>query len=432
MRKVGMPQETVSPAQEERIAGLAPKRKMLIVERKLAGNRGHHHTQVPALSALLPGHSVHLLAGASYDGFLGEAAGRFGEDATRLARFHARARHGSTGQRVVAWAKLAAAKAPFGRPAAFMGDTLYETSRKLGLGRDDLIIIPTAELDTLEAALDFAGRMGSGVPLVSLRFLGGDFGEPDEEIRRQRLKAACEARADRVVLYSETEELAAYLRTEFGWDIRGGFYLPCSIAPAPSIFSEKAGDAYRIGIFGPPRREKGSGRVAGIVEATERVARAEGSPRIEFVIQGADADFGDAGVYRGLVRFEAAGGGVAVEKHGDRISPEAFVALFRSVDAVLLPYDISVYGLQGSGVVQDAVAGRKLIIHSAGMAMANLLDHGNARSAVTDEDFAREIVKAAHAAPQETAAAMENALAYLQERLREHPLLAAGPSTSGG
>lgn len=57
-----------------------PNKKVLVVEKKLVRNRGHFHTQIPAIQALLPNHRMHLLVGSSYNGFMGEEAGRFDRD----------------------------------------------------------------------------------------------------------------------------------------------------------------------------------------------------------------------------------------------------------------------------------------------------------------------------------------------------------------
>ncbi|WP_426237969.1 hypothetical protein [Pararhizobium sp. DWP1-1-3] len=404
---------------------LLQSRRMLVVERKLVRNHGHFQTQIWALQRLLPNYSLHLLAGETYDDFLGPAAGKFSDNAVRLTKLATRAKYGNTLQKLAACLTMAANGTFFKHRASPLADTLEETCERLGLNRDDLVIIPTADLNMLEAALALIDNKKDTAPKFCLRFLSPDFGEPDDGIRKRRLDVASRVRTDRLALYSETEELAGYVRERFGLAIQPYFYLPCSVE-LTAIRSRGIGGrgAFRVGVFGAPRSDKGSHRLAGIVEATAKANRGNFA-EIEFVVQGSENDF-ERGAYKGLTGFDPGDGKVQVEMHSARMPPDEFLALFQSVDAVLLPYDVSVYGLQGSGIVQDAVAARKLIIHTDKMSMAELLAHGNARSATTDEEFAHQIITSAQIGEAELEAATEQAFAHFQRGQTEHPIFHGG------
>lgn len=401
---------------------LLQSRRMLVVERKLVRNHGHFQTQIWALQRLLPNYSLHLLAGETYDDFLGPAAGKFGENASRLTKLATRAKYGNTRQKLAAFVTMAANGELFKYPLSPMAGTLQDTCKRLGFGREDLVIIPTADLNMLEAALALVESRKDDAPMICLRFLSPDFGEPDDGIRKRRLDAAARVNSDRLALYSETEELARHLGEQFGLAVQPYFYLPCSVELAPLRSRKTSGrGTFRVGVFGAPRADKGSHRIPGIVEATAKAAQGD-IPQIEFVVQGSENDFGESGTYKGLTSFSSGEGKVQVEMQSARMPPEDFLALFQSVDAVLLPYDVSAYGLQGSGIVQDAVAARKLIVHTDRMSMAELLSHGNARPATTDEEFAREIIRSAQISDAEVEAATEAAFAHFQNGQTNHPI----------
>lgn len=395
-------------------------RKLLIVEKELARDSGHYYTQVAALQLVLPNYSIHLLAGAGYDGFLGAATSKFHPDTDKVTRLAVRAKYGSLRQKLTASLKGISA---FKRSGISINDILGETCRRLDLGPGDLVIVPSADLAMLEAALVLMANGMDGLPTICLRFLSPDLGEFDSRIRKRRIKAARDCLTPgRVALFTETSELATYLETEFGHFVQPYCYLPCSMQPGATQFRDPQGqDAIRIGVFGDPRRRKGSHRIAGILRATANIVK-DGSRKIRFAVQGADEDFSARGIYGELTEFDNSTGSIAIERHSARMSSDAFIDLFHSVDIVLLPYDVAVYGLQGSGIVQDAVAARKLIIHSEGMSMRELLSHGNASAATTDAEFAGAIVEAANRPGGEVDAVTARALAFLR-RLHQHHVL---------
>ncbi|MBP1843543.1 hypothetical protein J2046_001799 [Rhizobium petrolearium] len=382
-------------AKAEGAVQTARRAKLLIVERKLISNRGHHHTQIAALTSLFPDHDVSLVVGEGYDGFLGVAAKQLDGRNFKLARLRTRLRYGTLPQRISAIIGMIKARRA-SLPVSGYGQSLAEVCQRIDLGPNDLIVIPTAELDSLESVRELWDLLGPSTPRIWLRFLSPQLGEQDELIRECRLREATAQLPDRIVLFSETEELAAYLRDKFGISIRGGFFLPCSMQiECPSQKSLADRTVFRIGIFGPPRLEKGSHRIASIVEEVKRRNEPDNGRRFEFVIQGAEEEFRNGGVYSGLAEFFEGKDGVLVSPSGDRLPPHVFRDIFASVDAILLPYDTSIYGLQGSGVVQDAVAARKPIIHTEGMSMNSFLRHGNAIAATTDLEFANAIHKMA-------------------------------------
>jgi hypothetical protein len=398
------------------------RQKLLIVERKLVHNRGHHHTQIAALRRYFPHHETIIVAGEAYDGFLGAAAGKLSNRSIKLAKLRSRLLYGNAFEQMAAVFGVLKAKHSLKLPRSAFGKQLADICRSLGVGANDLIVIPTADLDTLESAVELSTVLADETPRICLRFLNSELGDRNEKIRSRRLGAILAKLPANVFLFSETEELAAFFQASFGMPVEGGFYLPCSMPVAVPHSRMDDSGSFRVGIFGEPRPEKGSARIADIVAAVAELAESGSVGAIDFVIQGSMADFSEGGVYGALRSFNGGGRNITVSPQGNRISPQEFEQLFQSTDAILLPYEAGTYGLQGSGVVQDAVAACKPIIYAKRMSMKAFLSFGNALPATTNQDFAEAILRIA-ADPSRFQPGTERAAGYFQDILLNNPIL---------
>lgn len=396
-------------------------RKLLIVERKLFSNRGHHHTQIAALKSFLPTYVAYLLTGDEYDGFLGPATGRIAQKDLTLARIAAKIRHGSFLKRVASRFSLLK-NGKLKVPESAYGKTLANICRTQNFGPQDLVVIPTADLDSLESSIEASRTLGKNSPNICLRFLNAELGERKIAQRDKRLSAASNLPKN-IILFSETEELATYLNARFPLSVTGGFFMPCSISTSePSLASNNNDRQIRIGIFGPPRPEKGSARLANIITALAK--RIEGSKELhfEFLVQGSSKDFEAGQVYGALSSWAKGATAINVTPTPDRISQKEFEEMFSSADIIMLPYDPSIYSLQGSGVIQDGISALKPIIYSKGMSMQNLLSHGNAIAAVSDDDFADAIMLVAGDL-QAFSSGVEAAARYYEDQLKNSPFI---------
>jgi glycosyltransferase involved in cell wall biosynthesis len=363
----------------------------LIVERSLVRDRGHYHTQIAALASLLPDHQLSLLAGPDYDFFMPYPARTMASDVARLEYLTRRAAHGSLRQKIAARADLLLSGRIWPTPRSGYGPDLVTAIRDFDLGPLDLIAIPSAALDDLAAVVEAARRLGQDrMPQTQMRFLEPSLGEPRGKLRETRMAGLLRALPPRTELGCETEELARWLSERFGHPFKGGVYLPCTIDPR---FDEvtaprQEGTSYRVGVFGAPKTRKGSARIAPIVAALRKR-----DTDVEIILQGEARDFEPGGVYASAV--ECSGDRVRIVSMVGGMPPDAFRTALLSVNAILLPYDVAAYCLQGSGLVQDAVAAMRPIVHTRGFSMRYLLQHGNAIDAVTDDDFADAIVELA-------------------------------------
>lgn len=392
-------------------------RQVLVLEPSLVENAGHHHTQIGALSQLLPEFKLSVLAGPTCSDFPGFDLARLDSKAIRVRKLQLRADQGAGLKSLYSRLRFLATAKNGRSSRSSYGDSLIKYCLQRGLSASDVIVVPSADIDALESAAELYSVLKQQCPLICLRFLTPCLGVRSDSIRIKRLAAIPEEFLDRTVLFTETVELAAHLRRTLGLPFTGGFYLPCSIGSDVDVNAVES-DFFRVGVFGAPKARKGSARVAAIIRKTEAIISQESNHKVKFVIQGRERDFAETGAYR---QVRSNNGNLVVSRLPAELTPSKFQEMFMAVDAVMLPYDVSTYGLQGSGVVQDAVMGLKLIIHSERLSMTNLLDHGNAFPAKTDDDFA-EVIAALARNRNQLKAGLVRAREYYEHCITEHPL----------
>ena len=143
---------------------------------------------------------------------------------------------------------------------------------------------------------------------------------------------------------------------------------------------------------------------------------------VEILLQGADEDYADGGVYAFAKNSPSKAENLRITCISNRLEPVDFEELFLSTDVIVLPYDISIYGLQGSGLVQDAVAAQKIIVHSKGISMQDFLSHGNACAVVNNREFSEAILEVAINQSKYKNGCI-TAKSYFRDLLINHPLL---------
>ncbi len=400
--------------------------KLLVVEPKLIKNRGHHHTQIAALRALLPDHQLHFIAGEGYDGFLGEAAATLTAADQVKARLYRRFRHGGFRQKVDAFFRSVSDGGIGSYPKSPFGHTILEVCERLEFDAQDTLIIPSANLDALESIIDFVSQLDKNTPQISMRLLDPTLGEHKDSRRAQRMKLVRDVirRSEKIRLFSETRELAEYMWKQFDLPVTSGFYLTCSVSPLePTLKAAGFYDTFRVGLLGAPRPGKGYDRVGAIVEELSSLidSRSLDQP-VEILLQGSSTDYVDGGVYSFAKHFKSKADKLRVTCFPDSLDPEVFEELFLSTDVILLPYDTGVYGLQGSGLVQDAVAAEKIIVHSQGIAMQDFLAHGNAIPVIGNREFSEAIVSAFEQ-KNSFRRGCRDAKDYFGQILKSHPFL---------
>lgn len=400
--------------------------KLLVVEPKLIRNRGHHHTQIAALKALFPDHQLHLIAGEGYDGFVGEAAATLSAAELAKAKLRWRFRHGSLRQKVDVFLRSVFRGNIAFYPSSPFGRTIEQVCERFEFNADDMVIVPSTNLDALESIADLVSKLGEESPQIIMRFLDPTLGDPKGRRRVRRMNVLQEGirTSSKIRLFSETYELADYMRNQFGLSVTSGFYLTCSVNPLePTPKALDRYDTFRVGFLGASRPGKGYERAEAIIQELSSMlaGRCLGLP-VEILLQGADEDYADGGVYAFAKNSPSKAENLRITCISNRLEPVDFEELFLSTDVIVLPYDISIYGLQGSGLVQDAVAAQKIIVHSKGISMQDFLSHGNACAVVSNREFSEAILEVAINQSKYKNGCI-TAKSYFRDLLINHPLL---------
>lgn len=328
-----------------------------------------------------------LLAGAGYDGFLPYPSISITADVSRKGRFERRNAHGSIFRRFISrlWQLFPGQH----RWHSGFGADLLRALVDFELGGRDIIIIPTATIDDLSSVVDaYIHIIDENRPRCYVRFLDPHLGESSDHLREAEMNRLLTLLPKEIHLYCETEEMANYMSGHFRHQFGGGFYLPCTFDPRTDWNrpQKRLQDPFRVGVFGTPRKEKGSARIGNIIKL---INDCQPTCNVEFAVQGHESDFQPEGVYGTLT---ATGSQVTINRLIGALEPDEFRSSFLSCDAILLPYHTSIYSLQGSGLVQDAVAAVIPIIFSSGMSMQRFLKCGNSVPASADKEFARAIL----------------------------------------
>ena len=328
-----------------------------------------------------------LLAGDSYDGFLPYPARSItGKNISRERRRARRDAYGTPFRRLLtALMPLLCARRP---QPSHLGLEFCEAISNFEITGQDAIIIPSATLDDLSAVVETYEHLDyDDHPQCYVRFLDPSLGEPSKRLREAQMAALLKELPQKVHLYCETDEMADIMSDRFHHQFGGSFYLPCTLDPREEWKKpQKSPEApFRVGVFGIPRKEKGAARICAIINETIKI---KNIGNIEFIIQGNEADFHRDGIYSELQKHIENN---VVRKLLGLLSSDEFKRNILLADALILPYDLTFYRFQGSGLVQDAVAANIPIIYSNGMSMKNFLGQGNALTATSDEEFAKAI-----------------------------------------
>lgn len=374
-----------------------------ILERMLYWEHGHYLTQIRAYDALSRADRRYVITAED----VGEVALNRAPGDTRPEPEILRIL--PSGQRK----KAAADPDASAREAAA---TLADTCAKLPLGASDAIIVPSATRYEMLLAMGFAAAER---PVCRLRILAVSFVEALSEDELATLRQI--VTNGRITLHSETPELAQALINRFGLPCQPGFLLPCTIVPgqtAPASAATLKDGTFRIGCLGKPRKEKGSYFVPHIINATRRaIGRAKGVEAVTFVYQTAPQRVHRRALFNlELAKTNWSKRGVKLELLVGTQSVAALTDQLFSLDALLLPYSIERYATSGSGMVIDAVLAGLPVIHTKGMAMADLLGHGNALAATGADAFAAQILRMAQN-PQDFADGAARARAALSAKI---------------
>lgn len=351
---------------------------MIVVEKYLGVANGHEHTIPRAIEALAPDSNRLYVTGLDYE--QGSLSGVSVKAILSTRRDHKK------------------------RPQwSVQHDTqkLKELILDCAGKRPPSVLIPTAHVHDVRICLELLDELPDGV-IFYLRFLSEHHIQGLDESEYKRLRTAI---ADKqLVLVTETSYLADHLLSCYGMQSEDCLLLPVTLLRATHADNGLSSDKgttrpLRVGYLGGPRKEKGGDLIPDIIKQL-RVKCARDAPglTVEFVMQKPKTRMRlrslryQFALYCGA-RFGLWSKNFLVKFLPPDLDSKAFQRVLESVDVLLLPYNDQAYRNRGSGIIIDGVMAHKPLVHTAGMKMSDLLDHGNAeRSEQAAVSYADKVV----------------------------------------
>lgn len=372
-------------------------RKILLVQPQLSSLDGHEHTQISALDMMLPDDRIIVLT--RFDFALADQM--TGVEIYRVFPLLAKSGAGDRQNKKPHASNKESGSSKPSVPERYLSyvEALSAAVRRFEAGPTDLLIVPSAGPDEIAVLVAFYEQLEDAqAPGAILRLLSEDVVSGFPESFMERLHACC--RAGRLSLHTETPELHQRLEEHYGLAIAGQFNLPCTIFADEVDYANpphRSDDEIKVGVLGRQRAEKGSYRIAGILKHLRQlVLQGNGKQKIRIVYQAVRSKRMRRLMIELADRLSAGrNANVTIQYLESGMSKESFRQLLQDVDILLLPYDTKRYRYSGSGIIMDGVFALKPIVHSRGMAMQELLSHGNAESATSDREFAEKILKIA-------------------------------------
>jgi glycosyltransferase involved in cell wall biosynthesis len=287
---------------------------------------------------------------------------------------------------------------------------LVDLFERIAIGPEDHLVFLSACAETALAVVQVLGsRDQANWPHCHLRFLG-DERRPDLVAIAHRMLSDLKRRSAKLQLYTE---FAANIRHVLKYYDKDAFEL----SRIPTIWPSQVGAAanrrnnghFTVGVFGPPRRDKGKYRLVPILAEFLSKARAmralsgitvlvQNDIRLDRALRLRASLVAKLRAEVGKVRFLPA-----------EMSNADFISHMRQCDVVLLPYLRAAYERRGSGVIVDAVAHSVPAICQSGTAMCELIESGNGLAASNDREFAAGLLAVAKNPEPYRAAAREAA-----------------------
>lgn len=378
---------------------------MLIVERNLHSEMGHHPGQIRSIAAFSSADDIHVV---TWKGLKQLPVLALPSNRREHLKVHYVLETSSAVKEIADVESLTVSEA----------QTLAQIVSKSGAARDDVIVVPSASAHDLRVAITLAETDG---PKIILRIIAlGVLYELSEEHRDAVRKFQVDGR---IHLSCETEEMQDAVRSQYNIACHCDFILPCNILPDDGVSENLRGASFRVGMLGGQRREKGSLRLGSFVRAIATQSRKISSPpKVTLVVQTTPKKkpMRTLITLKILLWAKILPGYPNVEILWGAQSSKDFHSVLCGLDCVLLPYELDRYTTSGSGMIIDAVNAALPVIRTRGMAMAKCLSFGNGIEATSDDEFARAILDmATNPAPYN--AATQQARIAMHARYAELP-----------
>jgi hypothetical protein len=352
---------------------------MTIIIEKLMNLGGHNETQITAIEKLSPGRAFTIIT----------------------------SRTGHQGGSVIRSPLIAVLSNNRERkrtPALAIQNDVKQIEQFFGdrnLERFTPVLIPSADAHDIRVVLRLL-HFNSEIAVFNLRLI---IEHSIERLSEEELEALRgHVLAKRIVLLTETACLSGRLLAKYRLSAKPDFLLPCLAFPgdgpaAPEDIIHKR--KYRIGYLGGLRKDKGAEIIPKILGALlEIMAANKDSMEIELVMQDHRTSklrfknilYEFRLLYSRFQAFRRNTGRITICRLPGYLSNEQFLEALRSVDLLIVPYDLKAYQFRGSGIIADGVLSLKPAVYTKGIGMSNFLEYGNGEAASTPREFAKGII----------------------------------------
>ncbi|MDF2372158.1 MAG: hypothetical protein P1V21_15360 [Rhizobiaceae bacterium] len=397
--------------------------RLIILESNISVKGGHYQTTPLAISKTYPKYEHHLLC----DGALPMAyRGSIRSVNTSLARVEWKSVNDPN--TTLFKTMTIHTRRILGLRKSF-AEVMRAYFQTLKITRDDHLLVPSCSKRLMRSVIQLLqAAAGAEFPTIHIRCIAES--EPFdymEEFGVDTLRALIDQK--RLFLYTETQAHSAILLQQYGIRASNTLIVPCNVYPdmerpdASCAVSDSRGPL-TVGVLGGPRRDKGSDRIAPIVEALRALLATDSeTTQVDVMVQVSAASAAQENhICNRLHNLPACRNGVNLRFLETGISRDEYVRQLFACDVLLLPYLAEKRRYQGSGIILDAVFAKRPLIHTKGIAFEEYLDHGNAMEAVSDAEFAQRI----YALGRDRGALLEGAeraYGFARQKIQNPPVL---------
>tara|TARA_R110000751_G_scaffold259709_3_gene359022 strand:- start:63857 stop:65080 length:1224 start_codon:yes stop_codon:yes gene_type:complete len=366
--------------------------RLIILESNISVKGGHYQTTPLAISTIYPKYEHHLLC-----------------DATLPMAYRGSIRSVNTSLARVEWKTVNDPKATWFHKLKIhlrrilalrsgFPEVMQAYCQTLKISRDDHLLVPSCSKRLMRAIVQWLQASdGADLPSIHIRCIAeSEPFEYMEEFGVDTLRELIDQK--RLFLYTETRAHSAILLQHYGIKASNTLIVPCNIypdmeRPAASCVASDSIGPLTVGVLGGPRHDKGSDRIAPIVEALRALyATDTETTQVDVMVQVSTALAAQENhICNRLHNLPAYQNGVNLRFLETGISRDDYARQLFACDVLLIPYLADKRRCQGSGIILDAVFAKRPLIHTKGIAFEEYLEHGNAMEAVSDAEFAQRI-----------------------------------------
>ena len=273
--------------------------------------------------------------------------------------------------------------------------------KKVGLSRDDVVIVHSADKLILSLPDAFRSIDKSMGPSFFIRFLDVNSIKQDKTEFHRKLVKEQKVRGN-VAIFSETQETAQSLELEYGYAPVRQWIVPLAMREvAESDAKQDPKDVFVVGFLGGKRPDQQPGSIPEIVQSLLGSKDNWPVSKFKLLIQAVTPATRQPEFYESAMKTlnsilaSESDGRVIVEMLPPDLSEVEFRHAVAMTHLLVLPYDMKQYGNRGSGlVIEGALSGTPVAV-PAGFAMRHWSEMAGSPSCAGSHEFAQAILNVA-------------------------------------